>query len=229
MTSRPYLTESVLFELQNAINAKRYGALMADVKGGRISILQYGLAMAKLEFESTEKIVQILTQIRGAGHPISPWGQKQFSGYAQGAQNAANQPHDPSSANEQRMPSKLFYAYSYLHDVVQHVRNMKMQVLQKVATIKHGPKSMDKFTWSQMRQNWGTKYASKTPAQFLVAYIDALLWLDNEVGWSIKWEGGTAADWKLCATEFVQTVAAVQHDADLSKKLKAEIMAARFV
>ena len=125
------------------------------------------------------------------------------------------------------MQSKLFYAYSYLKDTVKHVRNMKVQVLQRLAIIQHGHKSMDKFTWSQMRQNWGSKYAAKTPAQFLVAYIDALLWLDNEAGWSVKWEGGTMSDWKLCANEFVKTVPAVQHDADLSKKLKTEIMAAK--
>lgn len=227
-TSRPYLTESVLFEIQNAINARRYGGLSADVRGGRISILQYGLNLAKLEFESTEKVVQILTQIKAQGMPLSPWGEKQFEGYAKGATFAANEPHDPNGAAEMRMPSKLMYAYNYLVNDVKYVRNMKLQVLQKLATFKKGRQSMPSFDWSRMRADWGSTYSAVPPAQFLVCYIDALQWLGNETGWTVTWEGGTASEWKLCAEKFVQSVPTVTHDAGLTKKLKTEIMAGNF-
>ncbi len=221
LTSMIYLTESVLFELQNAINFTRYQQFRKDAMGGSISILQYGLGFSNLEFESTVKTVQILTQVRGAGQPISPWGEKQFSGYAKGPNNFANQPHDPKSAGEQRLPSKLFYAYSYLQDSVKLVKNMK-PVLGKLATIKKGQKSMNSLKWSLFRSNFGRYYENNNPAQFLVTYIDALLWLDNEVGWSVIWEGGTMADWKLCALEFVNTVPTVHRDQSVTKAIKKD-------
>jgi hypothetical protein len=223
LTSPGYLVESVLFELQNAINAKKYQKLKREVKNGQISILQYGLGFSQLEFESTEKVVSILTQLKAAGHPISPWGQKQFSGYALGANNFANQPHDPKAANEQRLPSKLFYAYSYLQDEVKHVKNLKLAALKKLATIKQGTRSIKPLAWGQLVAKWGTDYAVKTPADFLVAYIDALLWLGNERGWSVHWEGGTQADWKLCTIEFVRVVPTIQHDRRATEGIKRSI------
>jgi hypothetical protein len=225
LTSMIYLTESVLFELQNAINSKRYQKLKRDALIGNISVLQYGRGFSDLEFESTAKTVQILTQVRRAGQPISPWGEKQFAGYALGPNNFANQPHDPKSSSEQRLPSKLFYAYSYLQDSVKLVKNMKLAALKKLATIKKGPMSMSSLKWGQLVYSWGNNSNNKTPAQFLVSYIDALLWLGNEVGWSVNWEGGTMADWKLCATEFVRTVPAVQHDRLATEGIKRSIEA----
>ena len=226
LTSMIYLTESVLFELQNAINSRQYQQLRVDAMRGSISVLQYGLGFSNLEFESTAKIVQILTQVRGAGRPISPWGEKQFAGYAKGPNNFANQPHDPKSTGEQQLPSKLFYAYSYLQDSVKLVKNMKLAALGKLATIKKGQKPMDSFKWSMLKAQWGDRYPNKTPAQFLVSYIDALLWLDNEVGWFVTWEGGTMADWKLCTTEFVRTAPTVQHDRPATEAIKKSIEAA---
>jgi len=111
LTSMTYLTESVLFELQNAINAERYGKLRREALGGTISVLQYGLGFATLEFESTAKIAAILKEVKAAGRPISPWGSKQLSGNALGAQHFANGPHDPKGPSEQQLSSKLFYAY----------------------------------------------------------------------------------------------------------------------
>jgi hypothetical protein len=127
-----------------------------------------------------------------------------------------------------RLPSKLLYAYNYLANDVKYVRNMKLQVLQKLATFKKGRQSMSNFDWSRMRADWGSTYAAVPPAQFLVCYIDALLWLGNETGWKVNWEGGTASEWKLCAETFVQMVPTVTHDATLTKKLKTEIMAANY-
>lgn len=219
-----YLTESVLFELQNAINFNQYQTIKKNTLNGLISVLQYGLGFSNLEFESTVKTVQILTQLKGAGHPISPWGEKQFPGYAMGPNNFANQPHDPNSTGEKLLPSKLFYAYSYLEDTVKEVKNMKIKALKKLAIIKKGQKPIDSLKWGQLTYNWGTNaHLNKSPALFLVSYIDALLWLGNEMGWSVIWEGGTMTDWKLCATEFVRTVPNVQHDRTATETIKKSI------
>lgn len=225
LTSPTYLTESVLFELQNAINADRYGRLRREVLGGTISVLQYGLGFATLEFESTAKIAAVLKEVTKAGKPVSPWGAKQISGNALGVQHFVNGPHDPKGPSEQQLSSKLFYGYTYLVDTVKRVANMKLGALKKLATIRKGPKTITPFEWGRLVADWGTHYDDKTPAQFLVLYIDALLWLGNEVGWSVNWEGGTMADWKLCATEFVRTVPLVQHDRTATEKIKQSIMA----
>lgn len=228
LTSPIYLVESVLFELQNAINSRKYQKLLRDAKGGLISVLQYGLGVSKLEFESTAKVVSILTQIKAAGRPISPWGQKQFSGYAQGTTNFANQPHDPRAANEQRLPSKLFYAYSYLQDQVKEVKNMKLAALKKLATIKQGTRSISSFNWGQLVAKWATHYGARKPADFLVIYVDTLLWLGNQRGWSVNWEGGTQMDWKLCTTDFVRVVPGLQHDRQATETIKQSIEQTRF-
>lgn len=225
LTSMTYLTESVLFELQNAINYLRYAELRRNALGGTISVLQYGLGFSNLEFESTAKIVKILTQVKGAGRPVSPWGEKQFSGYTLGAQNFASQPHDPKGPAEQQLPSKLFYAYTYLVDTVKFVKNMKLAALKKLATIKKGPKQISPLEWGKLVEDWGnSSFPNATPAQFLVWYVDALLWLGNEVGWSVNWEGGTMVDWKLCATEFVRRVPMVQHDRANTEKIRKSLM-----
>jgi len=222
LTSPIFMVESVLFELQNAINDRQYARLRRGARSGMISILQYGLGMSNLEFESTAKVVQILTQLRGAGKPISPWGQKQFAGYVLGPGNFANQPHDPNSSDERRLPSRLFYAYSYLQDTVKFVRNMKIE-LKNLAIVKRGTKSIEDKKWGEsLVPNWdGAGYG--TPAQFLVYYVDALLWLGYEVGWQVNWRGGTPADWKLCATEFVRTVPFLRHDKQATETIKKDI------
>ncbi|MCB1925066.1 MAG: hypothetical protein KDJ27_15210 [Gammaproteobacteria bacterium] len=222
--SRPYLTESVLFEMQNAVNAARYAALMQDVKNGQLSVLQYGLAMSLLEFESTATVVHILAAVRQVGLPVSPWGQRQFSGYALGAAEAANQPHAADSTTERRLPSRLFYAYDYLTNVVRHMRNMPLQALRTVATVHQEGRAMDAASVGRMHQAWSIAHADQRPAQFLVAYVDALLWLDNEAGWSVDWRGGTRSEWKTCATEFVHAVPTVFHDPALSARLRLEVM-----
>jgi hypothetical protein len=223
LTSPIYLVESVLFELQNAINWKGYQKLKHDAKGGLISVLQKGLGMSNLEFESTTKVVSILTQIKAAGRPISPWGQKQFSGYAQGITNSANQPHDSGSTGEQRLPSKLYYAYLYLRDDVKEVSRMKQGALKKLATIKQGIRSPNLFDWGVLVNNWATQYGARKPAGFLVIYVDALLWLGNERGWSVNWEGGTQMDWKLCTTDFVRVVPGLRHDRQATEAIKRDI------
>ncbi|MGD9365370.1 MAG: hypothetical protein PVH87_06705 [Desulfobacteraceae bacterium] len=228
LTSPVFLVESVLFELQNAINSKKYQKLKREAKNGQISVLQYGLGVSKLEFESTAKLVSILTQIKAGGRPISPWGQEQFRGYARGPVSFANGPHDRKAVGEQRLPSRLFYAYSYLQDQVKEVKNMKLAALKKLATIRKGTRSIRPLEWGQLVAKWGTRYAAKKPAGFLVAYVDALLWLGNELDWSVNWEGGTQMEWKQCTTEFVRLIPGLQHDRQATETIKQSIERARF-
>jgi hypothetical protein len=227
LPSPTYLAESVLFELQNAVNALRYSKVRSDALNGRVSILQYGHEYCRLEFESTAKVVSILTQMKAAGRPISPWGAKQFSGYALGPTHFGNQPHDPAALDEQRLPSKLFYAYAYLQDEVKLVKNMKQKVLKRLATIKKGSKSLSSFNMGVLVGSWGTKYSAMTPMQFFVAYIDALSWLGNERSWSVGWEGGTQSEWKVCATEFARHVALVNRR-QVAEGIKKDLEAATY-
>jgi hypothetical protein len=222
LTSMLYLSESILFELQNAINHMKFRQLRTKARGGHISVLQYGLGMADLEYEATTKIVQILTQIKSAGRPISPWGEAQFAGYAQGRVNFGNQPHDPNAADEQRLPTKLFYDYLYLMGL-KVVKNMNTAVLKKLGTVRKGPMELPNFKWSKLKSDWGRDYSNKTPAQFFVSYIEALRWLGNETGWSVNWEGGTIAEWKVCATEFERRIPAVKPDRRMTEKIKKGI------
>lgn len=225
LTSPIYMVESVLFELQNALNSQQFGRLRRDARSGQLSLLQYGLGMATLEYESTAKVVAILAQVKGAGKPVSPWGEKQFAGYAMGPRNFANQPHDPQSAGEQRLPSGLFYTYSYLQDTVKSVGNMKLE-LKNLATISKGTRALDAREWGATLVPKWVRYG--TPAQFLVHFVDALLWLGNETGWSVSWRGGTQADWKLCTMEFVRAVPILRHDEQTAKAVKQDIQGAKF-
>ena len=96
------------------------------------------------------------------------------------------------------------------------------RVLQKIASIKKGTKNLEAFKFSR----WVTglnSYGTRTAA-FFVFYVDALLWLENEVGWSVNWTGANRAEWKLCASQFVNAVGAIQHSQADSTTIKNKIM-----
>lgn len=225
LTSMLYLVESIFFELQNVINYRGYDQLRVNVKKGTISILQYGLGMAKLEFESTEKVVKILAHTKEAGRKISPWGLKQMREYPKGLNNFVNAPHDPNGPAEQKLPSKLFYAYEFLDSKIGDVKNMGLPVLKKLATVRSGNKIMQYGSLGRLVANdWARTYGAKRATGFLVCYIDALLWLSNEVQWTVQWGGGTKQEWKLCSEEFVRAVPTLQHDRAATEAIKKDIM-----
>ncbi|MCH8043013.1 MAG: hypothetical protein IID44_04780 [Planctomycetes bacterium] len=204
LTSGIYMAESVLFELQNAVNANRYTQIRRDVRSGRTSVLQYGLRFATLEFESTTKIAAIVAELELRGKPVSPWGKKQRAAAPLGVDHFVSQPHVPTATDERRLPSKLLYAYSFLVDEVKLVKNMKVKGLKKLATVTKDRRVIGSREMGQLVSKWGGAYAGMSPSQFLVIYIDAVALLDNQAGWSVRWDGGTKLDWKTCATEFAR-------------------------
>lgn len=202
LTSGIYMAESVLFELQNAVNADRYTLIRRDVRSGRTSVLEYGLRFATLEFESTVKIAAIVAELELRGKPVSPWGKKHRAAAPLGVGHFVSQPHERNETDERRLASKLFYAYSFLVDEVKRVKNMKVKGLKKLVMLTKNRRVIGSREMGRLVDKWGRVYAGMNPAQFLVIYIDAVALLDGQTGWSVRWDGGTKLDWQTCATEF---------------------------
>ena len=222
LTSPVYLVETVLFELKNAINAARYGKQKAQSRAGTISLLRFGVDKAYLEFESTETTAQILAQIRTAGMPLSPWGQGQITGYAQGRDFFADQPHDAAGQGHMRLPTKLLYPYELLQDTVQQIKNMKLE-LKKVAIVQKNGVPLSGIHWGPLIGEFGKLL--DTPAQFLVHYVHALSALSREPGWTVNWDGGFGI-WDDCVNAFVLTAPTIVRDPLMETAIKGQLMAA---
>jgi len=207
-----YLTESALFELNNAANHNKFAALDTEVKAAIISVLKYGEKMCNLEYESTCAVAEIAKQMKGKGEPVSPFGNKQITEAPRGATNFENKPHNSKGSGEDLLPSNLFYAYNYLNGLKQPGSLGMKKHIEKVAIIKKTPrnKPLDNLNFSKLRK----LYNDTLPAQFLVWWIDALIKLvgpPKDNGFSITWVG-VRAEWEKCANKFVEKVPTIRHD-----------------
>jgi len=222
-----YMAESVLFELKNAVNSRKYKDLNRQVKAiiNGISLLKYGIEKSYVEFEATEKVSSILREIKKIGKPISPWGQKQIEEGDKGKLYFTNQPHDPNgSSPEFKLPTKFFYVYLHLRDVVKETKNMKAEILNLAKILdksRPGNNKLDNFRLgSEMLQPWHI-LTGGDPVIFFVCYINALIWINNGIEYSVQWTG-LMTDWKLCAMNFVD-VAHVKLDSNIIKRIKEGI------
>lgn len=187
-----YLAESALFELQNAINHRRFLDIEENLENGTITVLGYGLSYAELEAEATITTATIISQLEMAPtshYTPSPWGEKQVKTYFEQQANFedyfVNQPHDENATGLSHLKSKHFYAHKEIakYDIVDQLIN----ILESAARIKPVSGSENWRTVKWIMNDFASNNSQLSMSELLSCYILTLNSLGKSTHWNVTW------------------------------------------
>lgn len=188
------LGESALFELKNLLNKPRYTGVCA----GKV-FLNFGLAKAKLEAESTVTIVKILGELRTSGllYKPSAWGLKQITEVGGKTGDAAqvhvaNTTHDSSQrSNKFALKTKYLYTYEIVENPPKSISWIR-GYLKRMLDIKSptGKTYMGTWTKKKMRDAFSVTFASYgvSTVQIFIWLIYALRSIESTLQWKVEWK-----------------------------------------
>lgn len=214
------LTETALFEINNAVNYGSYGAAGKKLKGNIWSLLKYGYEMAIRESPSSVTLYTILVSL-GSSYTPSAFGRGHMEKNQLAAASttttiekifADSKQVKTATIGSDSLKSRHLYAYDAMEQIGQNFSSAGAKIKKITQSIRTSGGTDVNLNSSEFRDDI-LKYFSNqyTPTRkdydqlkkAIVSYILALQKLIQDKSWTITWNGN-GAEWVTFANEVVR-------------------------